>query len=386
MPFKETDRMDERCRFVVTYLSGQFDMSELCRSFGISRPTGYKWVERYRRGGALGLQERSRAPQHCPHRMSDELAHWFLAERRRRPHWGPRKLLARHKRAFPHRARPSRSALAALLCRLGLSQPRRRRRALRAAGRQRAVQVYQPNELWTIDFKGQFRTADHRWCYPLTLMDQASRYLLGCRGQLEISTAGVEREMDRLFKDYGLPQAIHSDNGAPFASTGLAGLSQLSVKWLKLGIALHRSRPGCPQDNGAHERMHRTLKAETARPPAAHLRAQQRCFDRFQGEYNHERPHETLADRTPIELYHPSPRAYPARLPRPEYPGHFEVRRVAANGCIKWQGRFVFIGMALRGECLGMEEIDDGLWSICFMSHLLARLDLRTMKLINVPV
>jgi len=217
-------------------------------------------------------------------------------------------------------------------------------------------------------------------------MDQASRYLLGCEGQWAISTLSVDRRMKRLFHEYGVPEAIHSDNGAPFASTGIAGLSWLSVQWLKLGIRVLRSRPGCPQDNGAHERMHRTLKAQTARPPAANLRAQQRRFERFRAEYNHERPHEALDDRTPVQLYRLSTRPFPTRMPTPEYPGHFEVRRVADNGCIKWTGHSVFIGAALSGEWLGLEEIDDGLWSICFMRHLLARFDARTRKLIDVPV
>jgi transposase InsO family protein len=317
--------------------------------------------------------------------MSEQSARWFLAARRRRPRWGPRKLLKRFKDAFPGRAAPSRSAIAALLRRAGLSQPPRRRMRRQKGGR-RTLRVYRPNELWTIDFKGQFRTADQRWCYPLTVMDRASRYLVGCHGSLRIDTGEVERLMQRLFHQYGLPEAIHSDNGAPFASTGLAGLSRLSVQWLKLGIRLHRSRPGCPQDNGAHERMHRTLKAETARPPAAHLRAQQRRFVRFRAEYNHQRPHEALADQPPAKLYQPSLRQPPSKLPKPQYPGHFEVRRVAENGCIKWQGQFVFIGAALRGEWLGIEEIDDGLWSVCFMEHLLARFDARTMTLIDVPV
>jgi putative transposase len=385
MPFNETNRMDERCRFALAYLSGQYEMSELCSSYGISRPTGYKWVGRYLQGGPLGLQERSRAPHSCPHRMSEEVAQWFLAARRKHPRWGPRKLLKRFKDSFPRRTSPSRSAVAALLKRAGLSQPRRRRSRKGVLGR-RAVRVYQPNELWTIDFKGHFRTTDHRWCYPLTLMDYASRYLVGCQAYLQIDTGGVQRAMQRLFHEYGLPEAIHSDNGAPFASTGIAGLSHLSVQWLKLGIRLHRSRPGCPQDNGAHERMHRTLKAETARPPAGNLRAQQRRFARFRAEYNHERPHEALADQSPAKLFRPSPRQYPSKLPEPQYPGHFEVRRVAENGCIKWNGKFVFIGAALRAEWLGLEEIDNGLWSIRFMEHLLARFDARTMALIDVPV
>lgn len=385
MPWQETDAMDQRCRFVVTYLSGQFEMSELCRRYGISRPTGYKWVERYRDEGAAGLQERSRAAHRCPHRMSAEAARWILAERRAHPHWGPRKLLRRYRIKCSPRAAPSRSAIAQLLRRHGLSQPRKRRRA-RPQGGARVVRVHQPNALWTIDFKGQFRLGDHRWCYPLTVMDSASRFLLDCDAQPRISGELVRQRMQRLFQHYGLPHAIHSDNGPPFAATSLTGLSQLSVYWLKLGIALHRSRPGCPQDNGAHERMHRTLKAETARPACAHLRAQQSRFRRFQAEYNQQRPHEALNDHTPSQLYRPSLRPYPKRLDPPHYPGHFQVRNVRTDGSIKWGGQLLFVSSALCAERVGLEEIDDGLWSLWFMNHLLGRIEMRTMKIIHLQV
>lgn len=385
MPWNESTRMDERCRFVVTYLSGHFTMSQLCQSFRISRPTGYKWVGRYGEHGPAGLVDHSRAPHRCPHRMSDEVAQWLLCERRAHPQWGPRKLLVRYRRAFPYRTRPSRTAVAALLRRAGLSQARKRRRPTSRYGTG-VVRVYHPNELWTIDFKGQFRTGDHRWCYPLTVMDAASRYLLACQGQYAPRAAPVREHLERVFREHGLPRAMHCDNGTPFASVGIGGLSRLSVQWLKLGIRLQRSRAGCPQDNGAHERMHRTLKAQATRPPAAHLRAQQRRFEQFRAEYNHERPHEALADRTPAQLYRPSTRRYPSRLEPPHYPGHFELRRVSDTGCLKWQGEFLFVGRALSGELLGLEEIDDGLWSVHFAHQLLARFNARTRKLIGVPV
>ena len=385
MPWQETDAMDQRCRFAVTYLSGQFEMSELCKHFGISRPTGYKWVKRYRSKGMLGLQELSRAAHHCPHRMSADAQRWLLAERCAHMRWGPRKLLKRYRNRYPLRKAPSRTAVAELLRRHGLSEPRKRR-AARHTGGGRAACVDQPNALWTIDFKGQFRLGDQRWCYPLTVMDRASRFLLDCHAQPCISGVSVRQRMQQLFQCYGLPQAIHSDNGPPFAATSLTGLSQLSVYWLKLGIALHRSRPGCPQDNGAHERMHRTLKAETARPPCANLRAQQHRFRRFQSEYNQERPHEALNDQTPAQLYRPSLRPYPSRLQPPHYPGHFHVRRVRTDGSIKWLGQLLFVSSALCAEHLGLEEVDDGLWSIWFINHLLGRLDVRTMKITYLKV
>jgi len=383
MPWNQSTVVNERCKFVVTYLKGVVQMSELCAGYGISRPTGYKWVKRYARFGPAGLYDLSRAAHHCPHRMSDEVAQWMLQERREHPGWGARKIVARFKRHCAARTAPSRSAVSQLFKRAGLStqhQPRKHP----ARGGRRATAAQHPNELWTMDFKGHFRTADHRYCYPLTIMDHATRYLLACRGGLDTSGQWVIPYIDRLFREYGLPAVIHSDNGAPFACVrSIGGLSRLSVHWLKLGIALERSRPACPQDNPAHERMHRGLKAHTARPPAASLRAQQRRFDGFLHEYNHERPHEALADRMPAQLYRSSPRAYPAQLPTAQYPGHLETRRVN-KGCLKWKGKFLFIGKVLSEEVLGLEEVEDGLWSVYFFQHLLARLDERQGKLIEV--
>jgi putative transposase len=384
MPWNETDAMDQRSKFVMSYLSDRFEMAELCQLYGISRPTGYKWVERHRAEGAAGLKERSRAAHHCPHRMSQKAAQWLLAERRAHPQWGPRKLVRRYQNAHLQ-AGPSRSAVADLLRRQGLSKPRQRRVRGPVGGRRVGV-VKLANEVWTIDFKGQFRTGDGRWCYPLTVMDSASRYLLGCHGEPRIAGALVEQHMRGLFKHYGLPGAIHSDNGVPFAGPGRMGLSPLSVSWLKLGIELHRSRPGCPQDNGAHERMHRTLKAETTRPAAANLRAQQRRFHHFRKEYNEERPHQALQDRTPNQLYACSQRSYPTRLQPPEYPAHCEVRRVRTDGSIKWRGGLTFITTTLCSELVAVEEVADGLWSVWFMAHLLGRIDLRTKKITYVPV
>jgi transposase InsO family protein len=386
MPWNESTRMDERGRFVQAYLSGQFSMTELCRGAGVSRPTGYLWVGRYRCQGEAGLVDRSHAPQRCPHRTPETVVAQLVALRRQHPHWGPRKLLRVAAKRWPALPLPSRSATAGILNRAGLVAERPRR----VPAPQRAAQAVQrpvaPNALWTIDFKGQFRTGDHRWCYPLTVADAASRYLLECHGQLRPNAAPVLQRLRRLFREQGLPERIHSDNGVPFASTGIGGLSRVSLEWLKLGIGIERSRPGCPQDNASHERMHRTLKQATARPPAAHLAAQQRRFDHFRREFNHERPHEALADHLPDEFYRPSPRAYPERLPEPHYPGHFEWRRVTHAGELRWRGRRLFLGNVLARELIGLEEIDDGVWSVYFAHHLLARLDEQVGRLIEVPV
>lgn len=386
MPWNETTAVNERCRFVMTYLSGTVTMSELCALYGVSRPTGYKWVSRYKAQGPAGLYARSRAPHHCPHRMAEATAEWLLADRREHPDWGPIKLVKRFSERYPKRHAPAASAVSALFNRHGLIEPRKRRQRSESHGCQ-ATAASEPNALWTMDFKGQFRTGDHRYCYPLTVMDACSRYLLACRGGLDTCAAWVLTYIDGLFRQYGLPAAVHSDNGSPFASScSLGGLSRLSVHWLKLGIRIERSRPACPQDNPAHERMHRTLKAATARPPANNLRAQQRRFDHFTPEYNRERPHEALALRTPASAYHRSPRPYPSRIAEPEYPGHFERRRVGAHGGIKWNGAVLFIGAPLISESLGLEEIDEGLWAIYFYHHQLARLDAREGKLIKVPL
>jgi transposase InsO family protein len=385
MPWNESTRMDERRKFVAAYLSGKYQMSELCLQAGVSRPTGYKWVGRFQTSGPQGLQDRSRAPHHCPQAMAEELQCWFIRERRAHPRWGPKKLRGRFRRLYPRAEAPSRSAIYRLLKRHGLIPPRTRRRRARVNAGYR-VRAEHPNELWTIDFKGQFRTGDHRWCYPFTVMDSASRYLLACQAQYEPSAAPVSRTMCILFRTRGLPLRMHFDNGSPFASRGLGGLSRLSLQWLKLGIRLERSRAGCPQDNAAHERMHRTLKDDTARPPASNLPAQQRRFNRFHREYNYERPHETLHDGVPADFYQPSARSFPTRLPPPSYPGHFELRRVSINGDISWRNQTLYVGLAFVRETLGLEEVADGLWSMYFAHHMLARWDARSNQLIPLPV
>jgi transposase InsO family protein len=378
--------MDERRKFVAAYLSDLYDMTELCRSAGVSRPTGYLWVRRYLAEGEAGLCERSRAPHRCPHRTPKELEAALLAARQQHPRWGPRKLLALLKRQQPRRPWPSRSAVADLLRREGLVKVRRRRPHPAVSDGQPARTPSAPNVLWTIDFKGEFRTGDGRYCYPLTVADLYSRYLLACLGMLAPLGASVIACTTALFRAYGLPDGIHSDGGTPFAGPGLRHLSAVSLFWLRLGIHLERSRPACPQDNASHERMHQTLKADTARPPAANLPAQQLRFDAFRSEFNELRPHESLGDRPPCEFHRPSNRPFPARLPPVEYPGYFELRRVHHTGEIKWRNRALFLSSVLAGELVGLEEIEEGLWSVYFSSYLLARFDEHVGRLIPLPV
>ena len=380
MPWSVTTPMKERMCFIADLERNLYTMTELCDRHGISRKTGYKWSQRYVAEGIDGLKDRSRAPKSCPHRTEDRVVKALVEARWKHPRWGPRKLLVWLGKRHQKWEWPAPSTAGDILKRHGLVEPRRRRRKRQHPGRPK-LEVNSPNDLWSCDFKGEFRMGDRRYCYPLTVADRCSRYLLGCDGQLSTAHVGVRPIFERLFREKGLPKAMLNDNGTPFSSTALAGLSRLSVWWIKLGIQPLRIEPGHPEQNGGHERMHRDLKAETTRPPAAELAAQQRRFDTFRKEFNEERPHEALGQRTPAELYEPSPRSYPQRLPEMDYPGHYEVRRVRSDGRIKWQGQFLYISEALIGERVGLEEVDDGIWSLHFASVPLARFDERDRRL-----
>jgi len=351
-------------------------MTELCADYQISRKTGYKWIARYETSGPRGLHDRSRRPHHHPLATEPKLVDALVELRKRHPRWGARKLLVVARRHDPRAPWPSRSTVCDLLAARGLVRARRRPRAVRPIPTALAP-ITRVNEVWTTDFKGEFRTGDRRYCYPLTLRDGFSRFVLRCDALLGRTTAATRRRFEYAFADYGLPDRIRSDNGGPFAGTGLAGLSQLSVWWMRLGIALERIAPGHPEQNGSHEQFHSVLKAETARPPAATAAAQHRRFGRFVAEYNHERPHEALHDQTPASCYEPSRRALPARVPPLEYPGHMEVRRVASNGCVSWNSAPLFVTCALAGEAVAFEEVDDGLWTLRFGTVALARYDER---------
>jgi putative transposase len=377
MPWRETSPMQERLEFVREYESGLFTMTELAAQYGVSRKTGYKWVERHATSGALGVCDQSRRPHESPQATDPELVEALLAVRRRHPRWGPKKLLAVARRRDPEAAWPARSTVAGLLKRRGLSvPPRRRSRGPKASGPPLAPAT-RANEMWTTDFKGEFLTGDGVYCYPLTLRDGFSRFVLRCDGLLGRTSEATRRRFERAFAAYGLPDRIRSDNGGPFASPGLAGLSMLSVWWLRLGIDLERITPGHPEQNGSHEQFHRVLKAETARPPAPNCSAQQQRFRRFVREYNEDRPHEALADQPPASCYTPSPRPLPSRLPPLDYPGHTEKRLVSSNGCVSWNGAPLFVATPLAGEYVAFEEVDDGLWTLRFATAALARYDER---------
>ena len=376
MPWLETAPVDQRERFITDHRHGLYAMAELCERYGISRKTGYKWLARYESGGRPALRDRSHAPHRCPHQISDEVATAICAARQTHPSWGPVKLLDWLARRRPELPRPAASTAGDLLARRGLVKRRRRRRPITHPGVVPPTTA-EPNDLWTIDFKGQFRTRDGVYCYPLTLADQHTRYLLACQGLRSTRGHQAHRVLEWAFRTYGLPRAIRSDNGVPFATTGIHGLSQLNVWWMRLGITHQRILPGNPQQNGAHERMHRTLKAEAIRPPRGSLAAQQRAFNSFRSLYNEERPHTALGGQPPASRYMPSPRPYPSRLAPLEYPGHFLVKRVTNAGTFRFKDRLLFIAHALKQHHIGLEETDTGIWSIYFGSTLLARLDER---------
>jgi putative transposase len=373
MAWAETNPVNERRRFIADYASGHWSMVELCQRYGISRKSGYARLRRYEEEGEAGLLDRSRAPNSCPHRTPEQLEELIVAERRA-VHWGARKLLRVLRQRHPTLPWPARSTISDILVRHGLVRPRARRRKWLHPGAAPA-EASEANDLWTTDFKGQFRTGDGIYCYPLTIADLHSRYLLRVTGLPNVRTENAMPVFERLFREVGLPNAIRSDNGSPFASTGIHGLCQLNTWWMRLGITHQRIRPASPQENGAHERMHRTLKRDTARPPRASMRAQQRRFDEWRNQYNHERPHESLGDDAPATRWSPSPRGFPARIAGPEYPGHCEVRRVSAGGCFRLSSRQIFLSNALADEHIGLEEVDDGIWNILFYNTLLGRYD-----------
>jgi transposase InsO family protein len=365
--------MEQKSQFISDFLRHTLSMSELCELYGISRKTGYKVVERFLKYGAAGLDELSRRPTRSPHRTPRHIEAAIVALRQRHPSWGAKKLLPILQRRHPSWDLPSRTAVCDILKREGLVRKKRNRRHIGHPGKPTA-QILGPNDLWCADFKGQFKTGNGIYCYPLTITDGFSRYLLGCHGLLSTSVFDAKPVFTRIFKEYGLPKRIRTDNGVPFATSTLARLSRLSAWWVRLGILPDLIEPGKPQQNGRHERMHRTLKAETTRPPANTCRGQQRKFDRFREEFNNDRPHEALDMETPADRYECSPRPMPDRVPPLEYPDRFEVRYVSANGGIRWNNEHVPVSITCVGEYVGLEEIDDGIWDVYFGQLKLGRL------------
>jgi transposase InsO family protein len=372
--------MDQKTQFIADHLRETFSVTELCDMYKVSRKTAYKWIDRYLRHGPAGLEDRSRKPRNSPNRIPEYIEAALLQARTRHPSWGAKKLLPYLAKRFPNEQLPVESTVFEILGRHGMLARKRQRRRIGHPGAP-GNSMLAPNDVWCADFKGQFKTGDGRYCYPLTVTDGFSRYLLGCQALPSTAVDGAKPVFTRLFKEFGLPKRIRTDNGVPFATNSLARLSSLSAWWVRLGVMPALIEPGKPQQNGRHERMHRTLKAETTRPPAGNLQAQQRKFNRFQSEYNTERPHEALDMQTPLALYSPSPREMPNRLAPLEYPDRFEVRYVSGNGGVRWNGRWLCVSIVCVGEYVGFEEIDDGLWIVYFGPVKLGRFNERNMRI-----
>ena len=365
MPWKETHVMDERQRFITTYHRSGLSFAGLCRRFGVSRKCGYKWLARWEQDGPHGLADRSSRPRGCAHATAPALVAAIVQLRQRHPLYSAKKIRWLLERRHPAWALPSKSTMHNILHRHGLI-PRRRRSPRRWHPGRPISTAAAPNELWSADFKGQFRLGTGSYCFPLTIQDTHSRFLLACHGLRTTAIAAARPVFERVFHEYGLPQRIRTDNGAPFGANALGRLSRLSVWFVQLGIWPEFIEPGQPQQNGRHENMHGTLKKHTARPPERTFSRQQARFDSFRQEFNHLRPHEALHGAVPAEQYRPSPRPYPQQLAPLTYPGHFEVRRVSTNGGIRWAKRWIWVSQLLGGQCVGLEAVDDGLWDVYF--------------------
>jgi transposase InsO family protein len=360
--------MDQRTQFIADFLRDTLTITELCDLYGVSRKTGYKWIERYLRCGPAGLEERSRKPRVSPNATPEE---------------GAKKLLTIVQQRHPRWVLPGRSTVCDILNRYGMVPKKRNRRRIGHPGKPTS-QLLAPNDCWSADFKGQFKMGNGQYCYPLTVTDNVSRYLLGCQALDTTAVAQAKPVFTRLFKEFGLPRRIRTDNGVPFATNTLARLSSLSAWWVRLGVMPELIEPGKPQQNGRHERMHRTLKAEATRPPAASLGSQQKKFNRFREEFNQERPHEALDQQTPASVHRISPREMPTKLPTLEYPDRFELRYVSANGGIRWNSGWINVSIVCAGEYVGLEEIDDGIWNVYFGALRLGRLHERHMRIEDV--
>jgi transposase InsO family protein len=364
MPWKEADVVDLREEFVAEVLKKHLPVALVCEHFGISRKTGHKWLQRFLEGGRSCLVDRSRRPLHMPWLVREEAAAAIVELRKLHPLWGPRKLRIVLRDRQPDERWPAASTIGLILKQRGLVLGRRRR--LRTPySTQPLASATEPNVVWTGDFKGCFRVGG-RYCHPLTIGDACSRYLLRVQGLEREKYGPVKEVFESAFREYGLPLRIRTDNGSPFASKALGGLSKLSVWWVRLGILPERILPGHPEQNGRHERMHRTLKAHTARPPRRTTEEQQAAFDDFRKEFNQERPHEALGQRTPASCYTSSPRTMPEELPDPEYPEHFEIKRAYKTGHFCWKGIQFVLGRVLQKEAIGLEPISDGRWQLWF--------------------
>jgi putative transposase len=366
MPWKETGPVHERLKFIAAWSESEDEnFAAHCRAFGVSRRVGYKWLERYERGGPTALEDRTSKPRLPAHQLSAEVIDAVVTLRKEHASWGPKKLRAVLAERWPERPLPATSTVGDIIKRYGLVLPRKRRLRV-PMDRQALGPAGAPNDVWGIDFKGQFALGDGSLVYPLTISDLSSRYLLMCEGLARPLETQVRVLVERAFRDFGLPRRIRSDNGVPFASTALGGLTALSVWWIKLEIELERIEPGHPEQNGRHERMHRTLKQEATQPAGKDLREQQRLFDRFRAEFNDTRPHEALGQVPPGRRHTMSLRSYPSVLRSPEYGADIQVRKADEKARILWHSQRLYLPRCLAHEPIGMAEVGDGVWSMQF--------------------
>lgn len=386
MPWKETDGLREQRKFVTAWIGEtETPFIELCQRYGISRKSGYKRVSRFKEFGFEGIGDLTRRPNSHPNQTPPEIVEMLVTAKRQHMTYGPRKLLVVIAREHPELALPAPSTASNILKEHGLVRSRRGSRKS-APWATPFSNAHQPNDTWCADFKGWFRTSNRVRVNPLTITDAATRYLFKCTGLKRPTFQQVRPVFELAFREFGLPNAMRTDNGPPFSSISLGGLSKLSVWWIKLGIIPERIRPGHPEENGRHERMHRTLKDAVASPPKASFRAQQKAFDWFIHDYNEVRPHEALGQKTPASVYFKSSRNYPNRIEQPEYLDDMTIRCVRTSGEIRWNGKLVFISEALVGEPVGLRQIAERSWTIYYGPLEIGILNEATMKAIKTPV
>lgn len=380
MPWKESNKMETRKKFVLRLLRGD-KMSDLCREFEISRKTGSKFYSRFLKLGQAGLTDLSRRPKRMANLLAPEVSTLLLRFKKDKPTWGAPKLRELFKRKYPHIKLPAISTIHALLVANDLVKHRRGRSSYKATGTYLSIPK-EPNDLWCTDYKGQFRMLNNQYCYPLTISDQVSRMILAIEAMERISEDEAMKVFKLVFMENGLPGAMRSDNGVPFASQSLFGLSKLSIWWLRLGIKLERIEPGNPQQNACHERMHRTLKSDTTKPPSANILAQQDRFYAYMPEFNCERPHEALNMKTPSEVYKKSPKPFPQILEEPNYLDADKVCKVTNCGCIVMNKNWrIWIGVPFAGQHLGVTQVEDKIWEVSFMNYALGYVDENSYKL-----
>jgi len=383
MSWRKSDIKDQKILFIGDWLKNVYTVTELCSHYGISRKTGYKLINRYTIEKEHAFEERSRARLFVSNEINPFIVRDLIELKSRFPYFGPAKLKDWLNRNRPDGKWPAVSTISEILKKHGLVKPRKYRRKVPPYTQPFGECDY-PNQSWSADFKGQFRLGNKRYCYPLTVTDNYSRFLLGCDGMYSPTLKETKRYFEKIFYQYGLPEVIRTDNGAPFAGTGIGGLSQLSIWWLKLGITPERIDLGCPEQNSRHERMHRTLKEAAAKPPKNNLLIQQQRFNDFIHEYNHDRSHEGLERKCPGEVYLSSMRSYPSRTPEIYYPDHFEVRQVRSNGEIKLKGRKYYLTDLLYGEPIGIEFVENEQAIIHFAKHKLGIIDIKEGKIIRI--